>query len=177
MSLVDGRDFRNGVARLVRERGHGPLAKIRAPSRLINELYSYSAYYICPFRNSPLLSAAQEHLSEMRDSFSYSKLNVHASAARDLYMKYLYQTSTDSSMDIEVLMLWVATNGFFIATPGQKAEAQQALSSTLEIVWSCLDGGYQLGSGSNDDYTRNEATALMQAILADAQIACGLSFC
>lgn len=113
----------------------------------------------------------------MRGSLSYSKLNVHASAARDLYMKYLYQTSTDGSMDIEVLMLWVATNGFFIATPGQKAEAQQALSSTLKIVWSCLDGGYQLGSGSNDEYTRNEATALMQAILADAQIACGLSLC
>ena len=174
---MDSRDFRNGVARLVRERGRGPLAKIRAPSRLISELYSYSARHICPFRDSPLLSTAQEHLSEMRDSFSYGKLSGHASAVRDLYMKYLYQTSTDSSMDAEVLMLWVATTGFFIAAPGQKAEAQQMLSRTLEIVWDCLDSGYQFGSGSNDEYACNEATALMQDILADAQIACGLSFC
>lgn len=113
----------------------------------------------------------------MRGSFSYGKLNGHASAVRDLYMKYLYQTSTDGSMDAEVLMLWVATNGFFIAAPGQKAEAQQMLSRTLEIVWDCLDSGYQFGSGSNDEYACNEATALMQEILADAQIACGLSFC
>lgn len=174
---MNSRDFRNGVAQLVRERGCGPLAKLRTPSRLIDELYTYSARYICPSRHSRLLSAAQELLLEMGDTFSYRKLNEQALTARDLYLEYLSQTSTGNLIDIEILMMWAATNGFFVAVPGQKAEAQQALVRTLEIVWDCLDDGYQLGRGSNDKYARSEATALMQAIFADAQIACGLPFC
>lgn len=168
------REFRAEVARIARDKGRGFKAKIQASQGLVHGLSNYSVNYICKYEPSPILLRAQDYLFDL-DSVNPVKLQMAATQARQLYLDFI-RTSPSSPLSFEVLMLELVMNGLFLANPGMRHAAQEAISGSLATIWDVLDDGYVFGQGLYGS-AAGRAEAMMRELFACAQVNSGLSYC